>query len=60
LSEDEAAVLALLDPSPRHIDELTRAIGWPVARLMSILSALELRGLVQQLPGMHFVVCERS
>lgn len=60
LSEDEGAVLALLDPSPRHIDELTRAIEWPVARLMSILSALELRGLVQQLPGMHFMVCERS
>ncbi|MHC1745172.1 MAG: DNA-processing protein DprA [Syntrophobacteraceae bacterium] len=60
LSGDEAAVLALLDPSPRHIDELTRAMEWPVARVMSVLSALELKGIVQQLPGMHFLIEQRT
>ncbi len=60
LNEDEASVLALLDQSPRHIDELTRAKEWPVARVMSALSALELKGIVRQLPGMHFVVEPRT
>lgn len=55
-NEDERALLALLDHSPRHIDDLARAIAWPVARALSVLSALELRGRVQQLPGMHFVI----
>ncbi len=56
LSEDEAFALALLDESPRHIDELTRAKDWSVARVMSALSALELKGIVRQLPGMYFVI----
>jgi len=55
VSDDEREVLALLDPSPRQIDDLARTIEWPVARVMSVLSALELKGMVQQLPGMHFV-----
>jgi DNA processing protein len=55
VSDDEREVLALLDPSPRHIDDLARTIEWPVSRVMSVLSALELKGMVRQLPGMHFV-----
>jgi DNA processing protein len=58
VSDDEREVLALLDPSPRHIDDLARTIEWPVSRVMSVLSALELKGMVQQLPGMHFVTVQ--
>ncbi len=55
-NEDERALLALLDRSPRHIDDLARSLEWPVARVLSVLSAMELKGMVEQLPGMHFVM----
>lgn len=55
-SEEERVLIGVLDQGPRHIDELARSIHWPVARIMSVLAALELKGIVQQLPGMHFVI----
>jgi DNA processing protein len=54
-NSEETALLLALDQHPRHIDEICRALQWPVSRVMSILLALELKGKVVQLPGKYFV-----
>ena len=65
LAPDEAAIVAGLDEEPRHIDEISRALDWPVSKVMAILLTLELKGVVRQLPGKYFVhfrneLCRKS
>jgi DNA processing protein len=55
VTSEEASLLGALDLHPRHIDEICRALQWPVSRVMSTLLALELKGAVRQLPGQYFV-----
>ena len=55
LEGDEEKVFNNLTYEPQHIDELQEALGMPVAKLSGILLALELKGIVKQLPGRHFV-----
>ena len=38
----------------RHVDEVIRRAGVPAACALETLLALELRGLVRQLPGKRF------
>lgn len=53
---DEAALLVHLSGAqPVHVDELSRAIGWPSATVSSTLTMMELRGLVQQVGGMNYI-----
>jgi len=52
----EGALLALLSPEPRHIDELTRASALPVAEVSSALSMMELKGMARQVGGMQYVI----
>jgi DNA processing protein len=51
LSEDEARVIAGLSTDPVHIDELTLRIQLDTASVSASLLSLEMKGLVQQLPG---------
>ena len=44
----EAALLAALDGEPRQIDELARQMSLPVAQVSSLLTLMELTGLVRQ------------
>lgn len=53
----EAALLRLLSSEPRHIDDLARAAGLPVAEVSSALTMLELKGLARQVGGMNYVRC---
>jgi DNA processing protein len=55
VTSGEAVLLGALDLHPRHIDEICRAMQWPVSQVMSTLLALELKGAVRQLPGQYFV-----
>lgn len=55
VTADEAALLEALPGSPVQIDEICRSIQWPVSRVMAVLLALELKGVVRQLPGKYFV-----
>jgi DNA processing protein len=50
----EADVLAHLDETPRHVDELIASVGIAAGTLLETLLLLELRGLVRQLPGQQF------
>jgi DNA processing protein len=48
-------VLACLSAEPRHIDAVIAESGLPCAAVASTLLGLELKRLVKQLPGKHFV-----
>ena len=57
LNPQEAHVLALLSMTETHIDAISDTSQLPVHVVAGILLTLELRGLVQQLPGKLFVRC---
>ncbi len=52
---EELTVLAILDATPRHVDDVCRMVALPVPRVMAILLSLELKGIVKQLPGKYFI-----
>jgi DNA processing protein len=54
LSDDERVVLGYISEEPIHIDELTRACGLPLYRILSILTGLEIKGVVKQTEGKRF------
>lgn len=54
-TETEDKVLACLSDEPRHIDEIGRAVGLPIAQVSGTLTLLELKGMVRHLGGMHYV-----
>lgn len=53
---EEAALLGHLSHQPVHIDELTRLSELPSGMVSSTLSMMELKGMVQQVGGMSFVL----
>jgi len=55
LSDAERKILGRLTDEPVHIDKISDSSKVPVADTMSALTMLELKGLVRQLPGKHFV-----
>jgi DNA processing protein len=55
LAPDEATVVECMRHERIHVDELITRTGLTVATVLQTLLALELRGLVQQLPGKFFV-----
>ena len=50
----QARVLAILHEGGRHIDDLCALLDLPPGRLLSLLGAMELMGLVRQAPGLVF------
>ncbi|MCB8991224.1 MAG: DNA-protecting protein DprA [Ardenticatenaceae bacterium] len=55
---EEAAMIAHLSGQPVHVDELCRATGLPTALVSSTLTMMELKGMVQQVGGMNYVLRE--
>jgi DNA processing protein len=54
LTPDEQAVLSTMDASSIHIDQIARVTQLPIGKVSSLLVMLELKGIVQQLPGKQF------
>lgn len=54
LDGPERAVLAALEAAPAHVDDVIRTCGLGPQTALETLLALELRGLVEQRPGMRF------
>ena len=51
----EAEVLQHLTRDPLDIDEVGRRSGLPVTTVSSTLSVMEVKGLVKEVGGMHFI-----
>jgi DNA processing protein len=54
LTPEERRILAAVDAEGRHVDEVIRHAAVPAGPALETLLALELRGLVHQLPGKRF------
>ena len=55
LTPDEQTVLSAMETDSVHIDEITRVTQLPIGKVSSLLVMLELKGIVQQLPGKQFI-----
>ena len=55
-SKEEAALLKHLSPQPAHVDDLSRESGMSSAAVSSTLAIMELKGMVQQVGGMRYVL----
>lgn len=55
-SDEEAMLLKHMTREPSHVDELCRASGMNSATVSSTLAIMELKGMVQQVGGMRYVL----
>jgi len=55
LGDDEQVIWDLLSQKPMQIDEIVRSSELSSSKVSSILVMLELKGIIQQLPGKQFV-----
>ncbi len=60
LAPEETAVYKILSPYPEHIDTIVRKANIEPGKLLSLLLQLELKGMVQQMPGKYFAILEPS
>lgn len=60
LPPEELAVYNILSPYPEHIDTIVRKMRIDPGKLLSVLLQLELKGIVQQLPGKFFVIVDKE
>jgi DNA processing protein len=54
LTRDEATLFACLDVYPQTVDEIARASGYTPRKINELLLFLELKGMVQPLPGKYY------
>lgn len=52
----EVAIFGEISEEPLHVDEIGRATGMSIAEVTSALTLMELKGMVRQVGGMHYVV----
>ena len=56
MEEDEKRIYDILGDYPVHIDQIVRDSKTDPARVAGLLTTLELKGAIRQLPGKMFVV----
>ena len=54
LTPDEKAIFDAIEEPSSHIDTIVRATQLPISQVSGVLLMLELKGVVQQLPGKQF------
>ncbi len=59
-NETEARLLHHLSSEPIHVDEIRRAVNLPISEVNSALALMELKGMVRQVGGMHYVLAHES
>ncbi len=55
LSPEEQKILSLVNTTHTHIDEISRELNIHISSLNSILTMMEIRGLIKQLPGQLYI-----
>ncbi len=53
-SDLEDRILALLADTPKHVDEIVRALGEEASQIMSTLTLMELKGLIRQIGPLQY------
>jgi DNA processing protein len=56
VDQTEAQLLKLVSSAPIHVDEICRQSQLPIYQVSSTLAMLELKGMVRQIGGMHFIL----
>jgi DNA processing protein len=51
----EAQILNLLGSEPVHVDDLRERAGLPIEKVTASLTLMELKGMVRQVGGMHYI-----
>ena len=51
----EERLLKAIGAEPTHIDEIQNQSGLPIEQVAAALSLMELKGMVRQVGGMHYV-----
>lgn len=59
-NKDEQLIIDLLQNDNQHIDELIKKIGIPAAKIGTILSIMEMKGLIRNCGSGIFSLCEIS
>jgi DNA processing protein len=52
----EASLLGLVSDAPLHVDEICRQSRLPIHQVSSTLAMMELKGMVRQVGGMHYIL----
>ena len=52
---DEASIYRVLGREPTHIDEIRNQTDMPIDKVSATLALMELKGMVRQVGGMHYV-----
>ena len=52
---NESLLLSQISHEPTHIDDISRSSQLPITTVNSTLSVMELKGLVMQVGGMHYI-----
>ena len=55
LTDEEVQVCNFLKPTPLYIDEVSTLSGIHPFKLAAVLLQLEMKGLIKQLPGKHYI-----
>ena len=55
-NDDERVLLKLISHEPCHVDDLIRDSGLETTTVSSTLMMMELKGMVKQVGGMHYVL----
>lgn len=58
VTDTEQRLIDVLADGPRQIDVLAHEVALPVSELLEYLLALEMKGIVQELSGKRYVLCE--
>ncbi len=56
LTAEEAELQQLLSTAPLPLEEIVTRCPWPASKTLALLSMLEVKGLVQALPGRHYAI----
>jgi DNA processing protein len=59
-TKEEADLLAMVEDEPCHIDAIQRRSGMSMQTVSATLTVLELKGLVRQTGGMHYVLAREA
>ena len=55
LNIEEIKILEVIHTEPTHIDNILRGTGYNIQKINSLVTMLELKGILKQLPGKFFI-----